>query len=129
GLGDYLRLGRGEEMSGGRAKKALLADAVEALIAAMYFDGGLDVARGFIESCVVGSAGRLEDGSDSAVTDYKSELQGMAQALKLTPARYITVAEEGPAHSKTFTVEVRVGAGTACPARARSNYSAGQRAG
>jgi ribonuclease III len=127
-LGDYLRLGRGEEMSGGRAKKALLADAVEALIAALYFDGGLEVARGFIESHVVGSTDGLEDGSDSAVTDYKSELQGMAQALKLPPPRYITVAEEGPEHSKTFTVEVRVGQGHACQAQGLSKKSAGQQA-
>ena len=54
-LGDFLFLGRGEEMSGGRAKKALLADAMEALIAAMYLDGGLDAARTFIETHVVGS--------------------------------------------------------------------------
>src|SRR5229473_5475991 len=54
-LGEYLLLGRGEEMSGGREKKALLSDAVEALIAALYLDAGLDVARVFIESQVVGS--------------------------------------------------------------------------
>src|SRR5579863_10226634 len=53
-LGDYLILGRGEELTGGRAKKALLADAVEALVAALYLDGGLDVAREFIEARVVG---------------------------------------------------------------------------
>src|SRR5437868_6660055 len=90
-LGDFLFLGRGEEMSGGRAKKALLSDAMEALIAAMYLDGGLDVARAFIETHVVGSfalADGVTEGSvDDAIADYKSALQEMAQALKLPPPR------------------------------------------
>src|SRR5712692_3529331 len=74
-LGDYLRLGRGEEMSGGREKKALLSDAVEALIAALYLDAGLEAVRGFIESHVVGSPDIPEDELDSAVADHKSALQ------------------------------------------------------
>src|SRR5580693_9153648 len=65
GLGEFLYLGRGEEMSGGRNKKALLADAVEALIAALYLDAGLEAARTFIESLVVGKFHTNEDGSDS----------------------------------------------------------------
>src|SRR5579872_2119101 len=79
GLGDYLILGRGEEMSGGREKKALLSDAVEALIAAMYLDAGLDVTRQFIETRVVGAFSSDQDDPESAVTDYKSALQEMAQ--------------------------------------------------
>src|SRR5580704_19325523 len=82
GLGEYLFLGRGEEMSGGREKKALLSDAVEALIAALYLDAGLEPSRQFIEGKVVGAFHTNEDGSDSEVTDYKSALQEMAQALK-----------------------------------------------
>src|SRR5271165_6479875 len=65
-LGEYLLLGRGEEMSGGREKKALLSDAVEALIAALYLDAGLDTARKFIESRVVGMVEAHEDGLESA---------------------------------------------------------------
>src|SRR5712692_2918630 len=69
-LGDYLFLGRGEELSGGREKKALLSDAVEALIAAMYVDAGLETARLFIETRVVGLFQAEEDGVECAMTDY-----------------------------------------------------------
>jgi ribonuclease-3 len=126
-LGDYLILGRGEEMSGGREKKALLSDAVEALIAAMYRDAGMEVVREFIESQVVGVFDVLEDGPDS-VTDYKSALQEMAQALRLPPPRYVIIAEDGPEHSKTFTVEVRLGKEWISQAQGMSKKSAGQRA-
>lgn len=128
GLGEFLILGRGEEMSGGREKKALLSDAVEALIAALYIDAGLDTARCFIETKVVGALRTTEDGSDSEVTDYKSALQEMAQALKLPPPRYVIIAEEGPEHSKTFTVEVRLGKEWVSQAQGLSKKSAGQRA-
>src|SRR5271166_6218980 len=66
-LGDYLLLGRGEEMSGGREKKALLSDAVEALIAAMFLDGGLEPVRQFIETRVVGVFQENENGAEDAV--------------------------------------------------------------
>jgi ribonuclease III len=127
-LGDYLLLGRGEEMSGGREKKALLSDAVEAVIAALYLDAGLDTAREFIETRVVGAFHSDQDGADAAVTDYKSALQEMAQALKLPPPRYVIVGEDGPEHSKTFTVEVRLGKEWASQAQGLSKKSAGQRA-
>lgn len=127
-LGEYLLLGRGEEMSGGREKKALLSDAVEALIAALYLDAGMEAARQFIETCIVGPFEAPADGSDGAVTDFKSALQETAQALKLPPPRYVTIAEEGPEHSKTFTVEVRVGKEWASRARGLSKKSAGQKA-
>jgi ribonuclease-3 len=127
-IGDHLLLGRGEEMSGGREKKALLSDAVEALIAAMYLDAGPDVARNFIETCVVGSLQLPEEGLESTVTDHKSALQEMAQALKLPPPRYVIVAESGPEHSKTFTVEVRLGKEWVSQAQGLSKKSAGQKA-
>jgi len=135
-LGQYLFLGRGEEMSGGRAKKALLSDAVEALIAAIYLDGGLEPARAFIETQVVG-AFAAADGSaegsaagsvDGAMADYKSALQEMAQALKLPPPRYYIVGEQGPEHSKTFTVEVRIGKEWIGQAQGLSKKAAGQKA-
>ena len=87
GLGEYLYLGRGEEMSGGRNKKALLADAVEALIAALYLDAGLDTVRAFIENRVVGGGPAVEQGLETAVSDHKSALQERAQALKLPAPR------------------------------------------
>jgi len=131
-LGDFLFLGRGEEMTGGRAKKALLSDAMEALIAAMYLDGGLDTTRTFIEMHVVGSfafpEGSAQGAVDGAMADYKSALQEMAQALKLPPPRYFIVGEEGPEHYKTFTVEVRVGKQWVGQAQGLSKKAAGQKA-
>jgi ribonuclease III len=109
GLGEFLLLGRGEDKSGGREKKALLSDAVEALIAALYIDGGMDVARGFVQARILDV---LREGADLAnVTsqDHKSSLQEKAQALRLPAPRYAVVHSEGPDHSKVFTVEVKVG--------------------
>jgi len=127
-LGDYLLLGRGEEMSGGREKKALLSDAVEALIAALYLEAEIEITRRFIEQWIIGAFDLPEDGVDSAVTDHKSALQEMAQALKLPPPRYTTVTEDGPEHSKIFTVEVRVGKDWVSQAQGLSKKSAGQKA-
>lgn len=128
GLGEFLILGRGEEMSGGRAKRALLSDAVEALIAALYLDGGLDIARNFIETRVIADLPQARDGMDSEVTDFKSALQEFAQARKLPPPRYVVVGEEGPEHLKTFTVEVRLGKECCSQACGHSKKSAGQKA-
>jgi ribonuclease-3 len=127
-LGAYLFLGRGEELSGGRGKKALLADALEAVIAAVYLDGGLAVARSFVEAHILGPFEDNPEGVISAATDHKSALQEMAQALKLPPPRYVIVAEEGPEHLKTFTVEVRVGKDWVSRAQGGSKKAAGQKA-
>jgi ribonuclease-3 len=125
-LGEYLLLGRGEEMSGGREKKALLANAVEAVIAALYLDGGIEPARNFIVQHVIGDA---EPSNESELaTDYKSALQELAQALKLPQPRYAIVEERGPEHAKTFLVEVRVGREWVSRAEGLSKKSAGQRA-
>ncbi|MBI4905524.1 MAG: ribonuclease III [Acidobacteria bacterium] len=127
-LGQYLLLGRGEEMSGGRSKRALLADALEALIAALYIDGGLDTARGFIHDRIIADFLADEASEESKVNDYKSALQEATQKLKLPTPRYAIVKEQGPEHSKTFTVEVRVGKDLASRADGFSKKSAGQRA-
>jgi ribonuclease III len=125
-LGEYLLLGRGEEMSGGREKKALLANAVEALIAALYLDGGIEPARRFILEQVIGAA---EPASEAALaTDYKSALQELAQSMKLPQPRYAIVEERGPEHAKTFLVEVRVGRDWVSRAEGLSKKSAGQKA-
>jgi ribonuclease-3 len=125
-LGEYLLLGRGEEMSGGRAKKALLANAVEALIAALYLDGGIEPARRFVLQYVVGEA---EPSSEVALAaDYKSALQELAQSMKLPQPRYAIVEERGPEHAKTFLVEVRVGREWVSRAEGLSKKSAGQKA-
>ena len=127
-LGEFLFLGRGEELSGGRGKKALLADALEALIAALYKDGGIVPTRLFIETRVVKEEAFDGTGADSSVHDYKSALQETAHVLGLPPPRYSTAHEEGPEHSKTFTVEVRMGTTWIARADGPSKKSAGQKA-
>ena len=109
-LGDYLRLGRGEEKSGGRSKTALLVDALEAILAAMYLDGGLEVAREFVLHNIVGpELDRMErQGGTLPLTDFKSALQETVQSLGLPQPAYVLVEETGPEHSKTFTVEARL---------------------
>jgi ribonuclease III len=111
-LGHYLRLGRGEEKSGGRSKTALLVDALEAIIAAIYLDGGMDPAREFICREILGpELERMErEGGTLPMTDFKSALQETLQGLGLTQPAYMLVQEAGPEHSKTFTVEVRLNA-------------------
>jgi ribonuclease III len=125
-LGNYLLLGRGEEMSGGREKKALLANAVEALIAALYLDGGIDPVRSFILRYIVGEAEPMAEAA--LATDYKSALQELAQAMKLPQPRYEIVEERGPEHAKTFLVEASVGREWASRAEGLSKKSAGQKA-
>jgi ribonuclease-3 len=127
-LGRHLLLGRGEELSGGRAKKALLADALEALIAAVYLDAGLEAVRQFILQHVVSDVEAQLEGAGLPLADFKSALQEMAQARGLPQPRYIIVRERGPEHAKTFTVEVRVGQEWAGQAEALTKKDAGQRA-
>jgi len=105
-LGDHLRLGRGEEKTGGRDKPALLADAFEAIVAAMYLDGGLGPARDLLKRTVFEQA--LEDGDRISESDRKSALQEFLQAKGDQPAEYRLAGETGPDHQKTFRVEVWV---------------------
>lgn len=105
-LGEYLRLGRGEEKTGGREKPALLADAFEAIVAAMYLDGGLGPARNLLKRTVFEQA--LEDGDRISESDRKSALQEYLQAKGDQPAEYRLAGETGPDHQKTFRVEVWV---------------------
>ncbi len=107
GLGKYLRLGRGEEKTGGRTKPALLADAYEALIAAVYLDGGLEAARGFVRRSLVEGAIACE-AERQGHTDHKSALQEFLQSRGMAPGAYHVIAESGPDHQKTFRVEVRI---------------------
>lgn len=108
GLGDYLRLGRGEEKTGGRSKSTLLVNALEALVAALYRDGGLEAAGRFVESFVL-PADLGASAEELFSVDYKSALQEFLQAERLNPAEYRVVEETGPEHQKTFVVEVRAG--------------------
>lgn len=110
-LGRYLLLGRGEEHSGGRSKPALLADGLEALIAAIYLDGGMEPAKKVIVNSVLEpELKRLEAGSntDEHYTDFKSALQEWMQAKGLSQPQYSVVSEVGPEHRKLFTMQVRI---------------------
>jgi ribonuclease-3 len=106
-LGEFLVLGRGEEKTGGRRKRALLADGYEALIAAIYLDGGIDAARDFIDR----EFGRVLSASTEpplSEGDHKSRLQEYLQARDRPLPEYHVVAESGPDHRKVFQVDVSV---------------------
>ena len=128
-LGRYLRLGRGEELSGGRDKRTLITDALEAVIAAMYLDGGIDPARRLIiEHVTSGGLDLIESQFAASQLDYKTALQELARARKLPQPRYVIARERGPEHCKTFTIEVRVGKELTAQADGYSKKDASQKA-
>ena len=104
GVGEVLLLGRGEELSGGRSRRSLLADAVEALIGALYLDQGYDAVRSAVVQLF---GGRIEDAIEGRIIqDYKSAYQERMQRHGRTNIHYEVVREEGPDHDKKFYVEV-----------------------
>jgi ribonuclease III len=114
-LGTHLLLGRGEEQSGGRKKPAILANALEAVIAAIYLDGGLPAARAFIEKHILEPAMpdlhvALQSGNafSGAIGDHKSALQEHLQSTGAGQPHYALTAQSGPDHQKRFRIEVRV---------------------
>jgi ribonuclease-3 len=105
GIGEFLRLGRGEEKTGGREKAALVADALEAVVAAIFLDSGLDAARDLLKRLLFEHA--LEGGGEHiADSDRKSALQEFLQSRGKPPAEYRLAREEGPDHQKLFHIEV-----------------------
>lgn len=104
GLGDFMRVGRGEEKTGGRRKQALLADTLEAIIAAIFFDTGYISARAFITRLL---AEDLKRATPRTSIDYKTLLQETLQANKLSAPVYKVVKTEGPPHQRTFFVEAQ----------------------
>src|SRR5258707_6097299 len=108
-LGRYLRLGRGEEKSGGRAKSAILVDALEAILGAVYLYAGLEIARTLIlKHVLVPELGEfVSTGRADRVTDYKSALQEKLQSAGRPQPDYVLVKESWPEHRKTFTIEAR----------------------
>ncbi|MEK7382577.1 MAG: ribonuclease III [Elusimicrobiota bacterium] len=104
GLGTYLYLGVGEETTGGRTRQSLLGNALEALIGAIYLDGGYDAAAVFIRIWCARRHGSLSE------TDHKSRLQEMLQKKYKAPPTYEIASAAGPDHDKTFRVTVRIGA-------------------
>jgi ribonuclease-3 len=129
-LGDALFLGRGEEKTGGRQKHALIADTCEALIAAIYLDGGIDPARAFIVDHVRPLMERArEPALLTALTgDYKSALQVWLQAREAPPPEYRLAGESGPAHKRLFAVELWAEGRCVTRAEGRSKKEAEQRA-
>jgi len=104
-LGAHLRLGRGEEKTGGRQKQTLLADAFEAVVAAVYLDGGLGAAREVLRRALFEQA--LEErGERISESDRKSALQELLQGQGRSPAEYRVAGESGPDHQKVFQIEV-----------------------
>ena len=124
GLGDVLRLGRSEMMSGGRRKDALLGDAMEAVIAAVHLDAGFDTAR----ALVLRLWGPRIAAVDEDSKDAKTALQEWAQARGMPPPVYAEIARDGPDHAPRFTIEVRLGSGECARAEAGAKRQAEQAA-
>ena len=104
-LGDYLRMGRGEEKTGGRRKRALLADACEAVLAAVFLDGGLEAATRFVLGALGEEFAEVSPAS-AAAADFKTLLQERLQAERRVTPQYNVVETQGPPHARVFHVEV-----------------------
>jgi len=124
GLGEVLKLGRSEMLSGGRRKEALLGDAMEAVIAAVYLDAGFAAAQAMVLRLW---ATRIT-GVDSDARDPKTALQEWAQARGMPPPSYVEAARSGPDHQPLFTVAVRLETGEGAEAQAGSKRIAEQQA-
>ena len=128
GLGDFLRLGRGEDLTGGRGKKALLVDAVEALLAAIYLDGGIEPSRRFCEEHILTAAALEAAAGHTERGNFKSALQELLQRERLPSASYHMVREIGPDHKRRFIIELRVGSLFSSRAESTTKKSAEQEA-
>jgi ribonuclease III len=126
-LGAHLRISRGEEKTGGRKKRALLVDAFEAVIGAIYMDGGVDAAAAFVERQMGAHLDSLDPGQ-LTYGDFKSALQEKLHDLGLPEPQYRVVHEIGPDHLKTFVVQVLVGGETVSEASGRTKKEAQQAA-
>jgi ribonuclease-3 len=122
GLGEHIVLGRGEESSGGRTRPSILADAVEALIAAMYLDGGWAPVKAFVDGYILRGA----DGADTEAADCKTALQELVQRKSGQSLTYHLTDETGPEHEKIFAVEVRLNGETIGKGAGRSKKIAEQ---
>jgi ribonuclease-3 len=127
GMGSVIRLGVGEEKTGGRKKDSLLANLFEAMIAAIYLDGGIDAARSLIERTFSADIDAM-NADDLLFHDYKTALQELAQGSGLPLPEYSVVDEVGPDHDKTFVVEVRVGSRLTARGEGTSKKEAQQQA-
>ena len=126
GVPEALRLGHGEEVTGGREKPSIVSDALEALIGAIYVDGGMDAACAFISSRVI----RLLEEACVQTTDkdYKTRLQELVQKERNAGPEYVLVSETGPEHKKEFTMRVLLGGEMLGEGSGASKQAAGQEA-
>lgn len=124
GLGKYLLLGKGEELTGGRTRPSILADAFEAIICSIYIDGGMEKAKEFIYN----NLGNLIDEvvKGASTTDYKTKLQEILQKKGDNRAVYEVLDEKGPDHNKFFIVQVKVGGGVLGSGEGKSKKDAEQ---
>jgi ribonuclease-3 len=125
-LGDFLMLGRGEEMSGGREKTSILANTTEALLGALYLDAGFDKTKEIVQELFSPLIRKIDSGR--APNDYKSELQEYTQGVYKTRPEYVLVEESGPAHDKTFRVALRLDGKVMAEAKGKSKKEAEQKA-
>ncbi|MEG0832598.1 MAG: ribonuclease III [Oscillospiraceae bacterium] len=122
-LGDSLMLGKGELKNKGGERPSILADCCEAVIAAIYLDGGMDSARAFVMRFIIRQEKELE-----SARDYKTELQEIIQKNPEERVRYVVVSEDGPDHDKSFTVEVHLNSNVIGSGTGRSKKQAEQNA-
>ncbi len=123
GLGEFLLLGKGEEMTGGRERPSIIADAFEALLAAIYLDGGMDEARKFVLQFI---PEHLNPKQAKGLSDYKTTLQEIVQQNKEEKIEYVLIEETGPDHDKTFVVEVHLNSNVIGTGRGKSKKQAEQ---
>ena len=124
-IGDFLFLGKGEEQTGGRTRVSILADAFEAVLAAMYLDGGIEVARNHVLRFV---KQELENREEDDFKDYKTSLQEIVQRNPEERLSYVLIAESGPDHDKKFTVEVHLNSNVIGTGSGKSKKQAEQNA-
>ncbi|AQQ55108.1 ribonuclease III [Planococcus lenghuensis] len=124
-FGRYVLLGKGEELTGGRERPALLADAFESFVGALYLDQGLEPVVQFLERVLFP---KVEIGAFSHVMDYKSQLQELIQQKNRGPLVYEIVEEKGPAHNRTFVTEVALDSQVLGTGEGRSKKEAEQQA-
>ncbi|WP_421701991.1 ribonuclease III [Aliiroseovarius sp.] len=123
-IGAVLKLGRSEMKTGGRRKLALLGDAMEAVIAAIYLDAGFEAAQ----TVILALWGDRIQNVEADARDAKTSLQEWAQARKLPPPSYVELSREGPDHAPVFTIEVRLENGRSATSKAPSKRAAEQAA-
>lgn len=125
GLGELMLLGKGEEATDGRTRKSILSDAFEAVIAAIYLDGGMEKARAFVlPKAAKAAALSMQKG----IEDYKSRLQRLAQETPEEILEYVLIKEEGPPHDRLFTVEARLNSNVLGEGAGKSKREAEQNA-